>query len=85
MGFVAVIAGWTTAEVGRQPWLVYGVMRTAQGVSPVAAGSVSASLLMFLIVYAIVFAAGLIYILRLIAAGPVLHEPSPHDQTPRRA
>jgi cytochrome bd ubiquinol oxidase subunit I len=70
-GFVTVIAGWTTAEVGRQPWVVYGLMRTSDAVSPVAAGSVSASLLMFLVVYAVVFAAGALYILRLIAEGPV--------------
>jgi cytochrome d ubiquinol oxidase subunit I len=83
-GFVAVIAGWTTAEVGRQPWVVYGVMRTSESVSPVAAGTVSTSLLMFLIVYAIVFAAGLVYILRLIAEGPIaaLRQPEP---TGRRA
>jgi cytochrome d ubiquinol oxidase subunit I len=70
-GFVAVVAGWVTAEVGRQPWLVFGVMRTAQGASPIGAGQVSTSLVMFLAVYAVVFTAGLIYILRLIAEGPV--------------
>jgi cytochrome d ubiquinol oxidase subunit I len=70
-GFIAVIAGWTTAEVGRQPYLVFGAMRTAAGVSPIRAGEVDASLVGFLIVYAIVFSVGALYILRLIAEGPV--------------
>jgi cytochrome d ubiquinol oxidase subunit I len=52
--------------------VVYGVMRTADAVSPVRAGSVSTSLIMFLAVYAVVFAAGLLYILRLVAEGPAV-------------
>ena len=71
MGFVAVIAGWTVAEVGRQPWTVYGLLRTADSVSPVSAGQVSASLIAFLVVCAIVFSVGALYILRLVAEGPV--------------
>lgn len=70
-GFVAVIAGWTTAEVGRQPYVVYGWLRTADAVAPVGPGQVSLSLLAFLIVYAIVFCVGALYILRLMAEGPV--------------
>jgi cytochrome d ubiquinol oxidase subunit I len=70
MGFVAVIAGWTVAEVGRQPWIVWHVMRTAAGASPVSAHEVSASLLAFLSIYALVFTAGALYILRLMALGP---------------
>ena len=69
-GFVAVVCGWVTAEVGRQPYLVYGLLRTADGVSPVHAGQVSLSLLGFLIIYAIVFSVGALYILRLIGQGP---------------
>ncbi len=69
-GFAAVIAGWITAEVGRQPWVVYGLMRTSQAVSPVTAHEVSASLIGFLVVYALIFTAGVLYILRLIVAGP---------------
>ncbi len=69
-GFVAVVAGWTTAEVGRQPYVVYGQLRTADAVSPVGAGPISVSLLTFLVVYAIVFCVGVLYILRLVAAGP---------------
>ena len=81
-GFVAVIAGWIVAEVGRQPYVIYGVLRTADAVSPVGAGQVSASLLGFLIVYAVVFSVGALYILRLIAEGPVegSHEPLPGQQ-----
>jgi cytochrome bd ubiquinol oxidase subunit I len=81
-GFVAVLAGWTTAEVGRQPYVVYNAMRTADAVSPVAAGAVATSLIAFLIVYAIVFTAGAIYILRLIAKGPETEEPPPKTGQP---
>ncbi|WP_129791593.1 cytochrome ubiquinol oxidase subunit I [Sphingosinicella sp. CPCC 101087] len=69
-GFVAVIAGWVTTEVGRQPWVIYGQLRTADAVSPIAAPAVSASLLAFVIVYFTVFAAGTVYILRLMAHAP---------------
>ncbi len=78
-GFVAVLAGWSTAEVGRQPWVVYGVLRTADAVSPVSAASVATSLLFFIVVYAIVFSAGALYILRLIAKGPDTDEAPPRD------
>jgi len=81
-GFVAVIAGWIVAEVGRQPWTIYGILRTKDSVSPVGAGQVSASLLAFMIIYAIVFSAGAIYILRLIGQGPapVLDETPPEAE-----
>lgn len=69
-GFVAVIAGWIVAEVGRQPYVIYGVLRTADAVSPVGAGQISASLLAFMVVYAVIFTVGVLYILRLIARGP---------------
>ncbi|HEY3947534.1 cytochrome ubiquinol oxidase subunit I [Phenylobacterium sp.] len=69
-GFVAVIAGWTVAEVGRQPYVVYGLLRTAEAVSPVTQGEVSASLLAFMVVYATIFTAGVLYIFRLMAEGP---------------
>lgn len=70
-GFVAVIAGWTVAEVGRQPYVIYGVLRTAEAVSPVTPGEVSVSLLAFMVIYAIIFGVGVLYILRLMAEGPV--------------
>lgn len=82
-GFVAVLAGWIAAEVGRQPWVVYGVLRTADAVSPVEAGSVAASLLFFLVVYSIVFTAGAIYILRLMAKGPDTGGPDTGETPPR--
>jgi len=69
-GFVSVVCGWIVAEVGRQPYVIYGLLRTENAVSPVSAGQVSASLLGFLGVYAIVFSVGVLYILRLIAEGP---------------
>ena len=69
-GFIAVICGWIVAEVGRQPYVVYGVLRTADAVSPLRAGQVSASLLGFLGVYAVVFSVGVLYILRLMGEGP---------------
>ena len=73
-GFVAVIAGWVTTEVGRQPFTVYGLLRTAQSASPLAAPAVGASLLAFVLVYFAVFSAGTWYILRLMAAPPHPHE-----------
>jgi cytochrome bd ubiquinol oxidase subunit I len=79
-GFVAVIAGWIVAEVGRQPYVIYGVLRTADAVSPVGAGQVSASLLAFMFVYVIIFSAGALYILRLMAEGPM--PPEPEDTAP---
>ena len=68
-GFVAVIAGWVTTEVGRQPWTVWHLLRTTQSASPLAAPAVGASLLAFVCVYFAVFGFGTWYILRLIAKG----------------
>ncbi|MCA1748159.1 MAG: cytochrome ubiquinol oxidase subunit I [Parasphingopyxis sp.] len=73
-GFVAVIAGWITTEVGRQPWVIYHVMRTEDAVSPLAAPAVSGSLIAFVIVYFSVFAAGTLYILKLMAHPPETDE-----------
>jgi len=69
-GFVAVIAGWMTTEVGRQPFTVYGLLRTAGSASPLAAPAVAASLLAFVVVYFAVFGIGTWYILRLMSAPP---------------
>ncbi len=69
-GFVAVIAGWITTEVGRQPFTVYGLLRTADSVSPLAAPAVAASLLAFVLVYFAVFGVGTWYILRLMGQPP---------------
>ncbi len=70
IGFVAVIAGWIVTESGRQPWLVTGILRTADSTSPVPAASIAVSLALFLVVYAIVFTMGIYYINRLIEHGP---------------
>jgi len=77
LGFIAVIAGWFVAEVGRQPWVVYGVLRTADAVSPVPGGSVLASIILFVIVYGIVFGAGVFYMAKLVARGPDQMPPAP--------
>ncbi len=69
-GFVAVIAGWFTTEVGRQPWLVHGLLRTSEGVSPIAAVGVGSSLAAFAAVYIVVFGVGILYLLRLMAGSP---------------
>jgi cytochrome d ubiquinol oxidase subunit I len=82
-GFAAVVLGWITAEVGRQPWVAYGVLRTRDAVSPVATGAVAASLIIFMVVYAVVFTAGAIYILRLLAQGPDLRPEAPATDLPR--
>jgi len=76
-GFVAVLAGWFTTEVGRQPFTVYGVLRTADSASPLAAPAVGSSLLAFVIVYFIVYAAGLTYLFRLMAQPPQHGEQGP--------
>jgi cytochrome d ubiquinol oxidase subunit I len=69
-GFITVIAGWVTTEVGRQPWTVHGLMRTADSHSPVEAAVVATSLIAFIIVYFVVFGAGIFYILRLMSRAP---------------
>ncbi len=73
-GLLAVLAGWVTTEVGRQPWTVHGLMRTAESASPLAAPAVAASLLAFVVVYFAVFGAGVLYILKLMAKPPAAHE-----------
>jgi cytochrome d ubiquinol oxidase subunit I len=85
-GFGAVIAGWVTTEVGRQPWTVYGLLTTAQSVSPIDAPAVGASLVAFIIVYFAVFGAGVFYILRLMVKPPYRDEPDdPRDAHLRSA
>jgi cytochrome d ubiquinol oxidase subunit I len=70
LGFVAVISGWIVTETGRQPWIAYGILRTADAVSPVPAASVATTLVLFVLVYGVVFTMGIYYINRLIAKGP---------------
>jgi cytochrome d ubiquinol oxidase subunit I len=69
-GLLAVLAGWITTEVGRQPWLVYGVLRTADGASRHAFGPVALTLGLFLLSYLFVFGVGIAYVLRLVRKGP---------------
>jgi cytochrome d ubiquinol oxidase subunit I len=69
-GFIAVLAGWFVSEIGRQPYVVYGILRTSDAVSPVAGTNIALSLLAFIIVYTFVFGAGSYYILKLIGKGP---------------
>jgi cytochrome d ubiquinol oxidase subunit I len=73
-GFIAVIAGWMTTEVGRQPFTIYGVLRTADSVSPLAAPAVATSLVAFIVVYFAVFGMGTWYLLRLMSHAPHSHE-----------
>lgn len=68
--FIAILAGWTTTETGRQPWVVYGYLRTANAVAPVAAQAVGISLALFVIVYLVLLVAFFIYAMRLVLHGP---------------
>jgi cytochrome bd ubiquinol oxidase subunit I len=69
--FIAILTGWFTAEVGRQPWTVYGVLRTADAVTPfLTAGAALTSLIVFCLVYTFIFAFGAHYIHRLLRIGP---------------
>jgi cytochrome bd ubiquinol oxidase subunit I len=83
-GFVAVLAGWYTTEVGRQPYTVYGHLRTADSLSPVSAPAVGTSLLIFIVVYFIVFGAGTFYLLRLMRRPPVSTDDHELDTGPLR-
>jgi cytochrome d ubiquinol oxidase subunit I len=67
---VAVIAGWVVTESGRQPWIVQGVLRTADATSPVPGATIAGTLVLFVIAYGVVFSFGIYYINRLIAQGP---------------
>jgi cytochrome d ubiquinol oxidase subunit I len=71
LGFVAVLAGWTVTETGRQPFVVYGLLRTADAASPVSPGAITASLIGFLLIYAILFAGFLWFAARLAFKGPI--------------
>ncbi len=84
-GFIAVLAGWITTETGRQPFTVFGLLRTVESVSPLAAPAVASSLIAFVIAYFVLFIAGAIYILRLMAAPPHPSEEGPRSDIPVRA
>jgi cytochrome d ubiquinol oxidase subunit I len=69
-GLVALLAGWVTTEMGRQPWVVYGLMRTRDAVSNHSAGAVAGALILFVVMYFAVFGSGVSYMLKLVAQGP---------------
>jgi cytochrome bd ubiquinol oxidase subunit I len=76
-GMVAIEAGWVTREVGRQPWVIYGLLRTSEGASRLPAAAVGASLLAYGIVYTILFTALMVFSWRLLKKGPDLSRPAP--------
>ncbi len=78
------LPGWYTTEIGRQPWIAYGILRTADAASPVAASAVATTLVLFVIVYACVFAMGIYYINRLIEHGPKGAAAEPPQALPSR-
>jgi cytochrome d ubiquinol oxidase subunit I len=84
-GFVAVLCGWMTTEIGRQPYTVYGLMRTADSVSPIGLPGVAASFIAFIVVYAIIFGAGMFFILRMMGRPPCPNEPDVPAHQPTRA
>jgi cytochrome d ubiquinol oxidase subunit I len=69
-GLLAILAGWMTTEIGRQPWIVYGLLRTSDAVSPHGAGPVALTLAIFVVVYFAVFGTGSWYLLKIVAKGP---------------
>lgn len=73
-GIIAILAGWFTTEIGRQPWTVYGVFRTADSVSRHDAGQIGFTLILFVVVYAAVFGTGIAYLLRIVRKGPLPYE-----------
>ncbi len=84
-GFAAVLAGWITTEVGRQPFVVYGLLRTKDAVAPIAAPAVAASLIAFVLVYLALFGAGLFYTLRLMMRPPTPAVRGPDPRQPQHA
>jgi cytochrome bd ubiquinol oxidase subunit I len=73
-GLIAILAGWFTTEIGRQPWVVYGVLRTADAVTPHTASEVGLTLALFVVIYLAVFGMGTLYVLRLVNIGPKTDE-----------
>ena len=84
-GFIALLSGWTVTEVGRQPFTVYGVLRTVDSVSPVGLPGVATSLAAFVVVYMIVFGAGFLFVLRMMRRAPTIGESGPPQGVPVRS
>lgn len=81
-GFIALLAGWYVVEIGRQPYVVYGLLRTSEAVSPnITAAAVLGSLITYAVAYAIIFGAGIWYLLKMIRRGPLPQEPSPEHES----
>jgi cytochrome d ubiquinol oxidase subunit I len=84
-GFIAVLCGWYTAEVGRQPWVVYGLLRTKDAITPsLTGGQALSSLIAYIVVYAVIYTFGLTYIYRLLRAGPAAAPERAAPVTPGR-
>jgi cytochrome d ubiquinol oxidase subunit I len=81
-GLIAVLAGWFTTEIGRQPWVVYGILRTKDAVSDHSTMTLSATLVTFMIVYFLVFGAGIRFMLKIVAHGPDHYGIDKPTQTP---
>ena len=81
--FVAILAGWTVTEVGRQPYVVYGYLRTANAVAPVLTGNVAATLVLFILVYSVLLLAFFWYAARLVMRGPAIEATQIHPDTVR--
>ncbi|RJL21136.1 cytochrome ubiquinol oxidase subunit I [Paracoccus siganidrum] len=76
-GLIAILAGWYTTEIGRQPWIIHGVMRTSEAVSDHSALTMSVTLVTFVVAYLIVFGIGTSYMLKLVGKGPEAGEDEP--------
>jgi len=79
LGFIAILAGWTVTETGRQPWIVYGQMRTAQAIAPVNAAAVASSFALFVAVYLTLLMAFFYFAMRIVLAGP--ETPAPERES----
>jgi cytochrome d ubiquinol oxidase subunit I len=84
-GLVAVTAGWIVTEAGRQPFTVYGLLRTADSAGPIAAPAVAASLAAFVVVYFLVFGTGIAVLIRIFGKPPEAEEEGPSPATPSRS
>jgi cytochrome d ubiquinol oxidase subunit I len=84
-GFIAILCGWIVTESGRQPWVAYGILRTADASSPVSAGAVATSLVLFILAYGVAFSIGIGFIRDMIRKGPsAAHAPTPLDALANR-
>ena len=84
-GFLAIVAGWTTTETGRQPWVVFGLQRTADAVSPVNLAEVASSFVVILIVYTLIFGTGVRYLMSMMRKPPEADEAPPSSTAPLRS